>query len=292
LINKGEKSVDYRNWPENDGTPHPNANEKVKPHNNFVRRFMWPIIAIVSILLVLFLAYSNISMRLDHSTAIAPIPTHRSSQQTPASAIATTALPATPTPDTPTPALTSTVSVQAGLPCKVNLSTWADGSSDWKILNGILLNDGSNTSWNDQGPTIVAPCQPGNTTNYAVEAQIQVTSSTNNPCFGITLRGTPSSNGWQGYEAGVGDCSYNGLNVAYISGPGYSSDQQGKNATFDPTTTKHTYRIEARNNTITFFIDGNQLLTMTDNRYLTGAEVGLWSQNTQLQVFSLQVTAL
>ena len=285
--------MDYRNWPGNDETP-PHTEGKVTPRKSFVRRFIWQIIAIVSVMLVIILAYSNITMRtVSKNTAVVPVATSQSGQQTP------TAIPAAPTP-TPTdttnannlstPTTTPLVPVQTGLPCKVNLSTWTDGSADWKILNGILLNDGTG-NWDNQGPTIVAPCQLGSTANYAVEAQIQVVSTGNNPCFGITVRGTPSGNSWQGYKAGVGDCS-NGLSIARISGSDYNYDQQKKDATFDPTTTKHTYRVEARNNTITFFIDGGQILTMNDNRYLTGAEVGLWSQGAQLEVFSLQVIAL
>jgi hypothetical protein len=286
--------MDYRNYPDNDGIP-PNTQGKVTPRKSFVRRFIWQIIAIVSVVLVIFLAYSNISMRFaPKNTAVVPVPTSQSGPQTP------TAIPATPTPtptdttnatNTSTPVSTAAVPVQTGLPCKVDLSTWTDGSGDWKILNGALLNDGTG-NWDNQGPTIVAPCQLGSTTNYAVEAQIQVVSTGNNPCFGITVRGTPSSNGWQGYKAGVGDCGYYGLSSAYIGGSSYNNDQAEKSATFNPTTTKHTYRVEARNNTITFFIDGGQILTMNDNRYLTGAEVGLWSQGTQLDVFSLQVVAL
>ncbi|HEU5228002.1 MAG TPA: hypothetical protein VFU49_09345, partial [Ktedonobacteraceae bacterium] len=80
--------------------------------------------------------------------------------------------------------------------------------------------------------------------------------------------------------------------IARISGPDYFYDQQKRDATFDPTTVKHTYRVEARDATITFFVDGGQILTLPDNRYLAGAEVGLWSQDTQLQVFSFQVVAL
>jgi hypothetical protein len=285
--------MDYRNWPpDNDGIP-PNTPEKVTPRKSFVRRFIWQIVAIVSVVLVIFLAYSNITMRFaPKNTAVVPVPTSQSGQQTP------TAIPATPTPTTDTtnannsstPTTTPIVPVQTGLPCKVNLSTWTDGSADWKILNSTLLNDGTG-NWNNQGPTIVTPCQLGSTANYAVEAQIQVVSTSSYPCFGITVRGTPLSNSWQGYKAGVGNCS-NGLSIARISGSDYNYDQAKKDATFDPTTTKHTYRVEARNNTITFFIDGGQILTMNDNRYLTGAEVGLWSQGTQLEVFSLQVVAL
>jgi len=289
LKDEGEKSMDYQNWPNNDETAHTEG--KAKPRKSFIRRYAWQIAAIVCALLVIWLAYANISMRFGQSAATAPTPTPSNSQSAPVAAATATPTPTPAIGATDTPTLTTTVPIQSGLPCKVNLSTWTDGSSDWKILNSALLNDGSNNNWDDKRPTIVAPCQLGNTSNYAVEVQIQVTSSNNYPCFGITLRGTPLSNDWQGYKAGVGDC-FNGLNIARISGPDYSNDQQKKDATFDPTTTKHTYRVEARGNIITFFIDGGQILTMTDNRYLTGAEVGLWSKNTQLQVFSFQVTAL
>src|SRR5438132_6829513 len=44
--------------------------------------------------------------------------------------------------------------------------------SGWKLLNGVLLNDGSNGGYNGR-PTLVAPasCQP-KTADYAVEAKI------------------------------------------------------------------------------------------------------------------------
>ena|SRR2546421_10071481 len=47
-----------------------------------------------------------------------------------------------------------------------------------------------------------------------------------------------------------------------------------------------------KDNTIKFFIDGGLVLSLTDNRYLTGSEVGLWCQNVQLEVSSFKVTAL
>ncbi|MBV9228477.1 MAG: hypothetical protein JOZ18_04115 [Chloroflexi bacterium] len=279
--------MDYRNWPNDEEMQH--TREKIPLRKSFVRRFIWQIIAIVSTVLVVVLAYTNITMLLNRHTISTPVSTS-SARQTPTTPV-TGAAPTTVPTATSTPALTPTVAVHVGLPCNVNLSTWTDGSADWKILNGVLLNDASNGNWNGgDGPTIVAPCQLGNAANYAVESQIQVTSSNYGACFGITVRGTPSSNGWQGYKAGVGDCGH--LDKVRISGPDYSYDQQAKEASFDPTTTKHTYRVEVRNNTVTFFIDGGQILTMTDNRYLTGAEVGLWCKNVQLQVFSFQVTAL
>jgi len=152
------------------------------------------------------------------------------------------------------------------------------------VHNGILFNDGSSGSNN--GPTIIAPCQPG-TTNYAVEAKIQVTNQSSN-CFGIVFRGSSTPNGWQGYHAGI--C---GLNTAYISA--YGDSNALTQAPFTPGTAAHTYRAEVKDNTLKFFIDGNLVDTTTDTRLLTtetGEGVGLYSQNVQLQVSSFQVTAL
>src|SRR5205085_3481644 len=85
-----------------------------------------------------------------------------------------------------TAAAAPTSQTASGLPCIVDISTWTGGSPDWVVHNGILYNDGSSGSNN--GPTIIAPCQPG-TTNYAVQAKIQVTNQSGG-CFGLVLRGS------------------------------------------------------------------------------------------------------
>lgn len=223
------------------------------------------------------------------SPTATPIPTATQPAATPTTA--PTATSTTQPAASPTAQNTPTAVTQSGLPCTVDIGTWAGGSSDWKILNGTLLNDGTNNNYStDSGPTIVAPCQLGNTSNYTVEAKIQVISVGYSPCFGITVRGTPSTNNWQGYSAGVGNCGYE-LSTAYVGGPDYSNDQAGVSAAFDPGKNVHTYRVEVNNNVITFYVDGSLLLTLTDNRYLTGAQVGLWDQDVQLQVTSFSVTA-
>jgi hypothetical protein len=55
---------------------------------------------------------------------------------------------------------------------------------------------------------------------------------------------------------------------------------------------QHTYRVEAKDNVIKFFVDGGLLITLTDNLYLTGSQVGLWCFGVQLSVFSFQVMSL
>ncbi len=182
------------------------------------------------------------------------------------------------------------------LPCTLNLRTWTDGSSDWKILNGVLLNDGTKEWDGKSGPTIVAPCDVSSaaqwsSTNVAVETKIRVTGAQDNACFGITVRGNSTLNGWQGYKAGVGNC-LGGLDGARVSGQDYLSDSQAKDASFNPGTTIHTYRVEVEDTTMKFSIDGRLVLNVTDTRYLTGSEIGLWCQNVQLSVTSFKVTSL
>src|SRR5438270_519810 len=70
-----------------------------------------------------------------------------------------------------------------------NWNGWT-GTSDWKIFNGMLLNDGTNYCCGSQ-PTITAPYQVQGIANYAVEVIIQVNSYPQDytACFDITLRG-------------------------------------------------------------------------------------------------------
>jgi len=250
------------------------------------RRHKWQIIAIGSLLLTLVFAFTTILLAVNRSNGTAiTAPAIADTRQTNATSLTTTQI-------TPTQAIGSIPLPPTGgsLPCIVNVGTWTAGSSAWKVLNGVLLNDGSQRWDYNSGPTIVAPCQLGTIANYAVETKIQVVSSQSDPCFGITVRGNPLSSGWQGYKAGLGNCG--SLGSAQISGPDYFYDSQIKKASFDPGNTVHTYRVEVSGNIIKFLIDGGLILDMTDNRYLTGSEVGLWSQDTQLEVSSFQVTAL
>ena len=269
------------------GEEHFYNSQKLEPVRPFWRRYLWQIVASVALILVLILASTTIVLLTRPSqSSSANAHTTQVSTALPTQ-IATAAAPTTSTSNataTVIPAAaTPTSQVASGLPCNVDISTWKGGSPDWVVHNGILFNDGSNGS--DNGPTIIAPCQPG-VTNYAVQARIQVTGQSGN-CFGLVFRGSSTQNGWQGYKAAI--CG----NTAYISAYGdYNALTQ---APFTPGTTAHTYRVEVKDNTIKFFIDGNLVDTTTDNRLLTtenGEGAGLYSQNVQLQVTSFQAMAL
>jgi hypothetical protein len=206
-------------------------------------------------------------------------------------ATATTGPAATIAPTATTaPTATATPAPKPGdLLCNVDIGTWSGGSSDWKLLNGRLLNDGSLDNDGGDGPTKVAPCQLGNITNYAVETKIQVTEALFGwSTFGITVRGTPSSGGWHGYAACIaaGYSCGDGASLGAVNGNNFAS------VSFSAGTDVHTYRVEVKDNVINFLIDGGLVVTLTDNEFLTGSQVGLWCRNMQLEVFSFQVFAL
>lgn len=173
------------------------------------------------------------------------------------------------------------------------LNGWA-GSADWKVLNGVLLNDGTNSNYSP-GPTMVPAYQLEGIADYAMEVKVQVTSYQNNysPFFGFALRGTTVSGNWQGYEIGIGylDAQNNGglCNARIIT-----SDFNNPlgNTPYDPGKGLHTYRFEAKGNKLKFFVNGGNILEVTDNLYLTGPQLGIWCYRAELSVTAFRIIAL
>jgi hypothetical protein len=157
------------------------------------------------------------------------------------------------------------------------LNGWA-GSADWKWVAGMLVDDGTGN-----GNIIVPPFQAA-VPDYAVETQIQIVST--GCCghsFGPVLRGDGKSNDTN-YRGAMVD---GGSSARILRGGDTLASKDfsaGKNA--------HTYRIEAKGNTLKYSIDGAVVLEATDNRFLTGGQVGIWVYGDQLNVRSFQVVAL
>ncbi len=188
-----------------------------------------------------------------------------------------------------TPMATPTASV---LPYQADWSSgmggWT-GSKDWAVVNGMLVNDG--THGGSATMTVAAPELFTGISDYAVEADIQVLrADVYMPSFGYVIRATTDSNGY-------------GVGFHYESGPGYNYDsaviwqaQSGAPGTiakklFNPSNAWHHYLARVKGNTISEEIDGSVILNATDNTYLTGGRIGLWSDRAQVQVKNLRVTA-
>lgn len=184
---------------------------------------------------------------------------------------------------TPAPPAPGTVLYQA------NWSGGADGwaaSTPWAVVNGNLLNDGS------QQTPILAPYQPV-TANYAVEATIQVVSQNSSPTFGVFARGSASESlGYVGGIVGYLDADgYNdsaGISVDSI----YCPNTPSQCIAFNPGSGWHTYRLEVSGNTVKLYVDGGILLQMTDNSHLDAGQMGLFCSDAQIAVSSFKVTAL
>ena len=177
------------------------------------------------------------------------------------------------------------------------LNGWT-GSSQWKVLNGKLLSDGMNT-----GPgfnvapsgsdSIMSPsCQPS-TTNYAVEAKMQILDSPNTCYLAIRGRVQPVGSGYGGYFVGFDSYFGDATIIPFFPSP---SPRDGfwptKSRIYNPGLTEHLYRAEFQDNRVTLKIDNQVVLQATDNRFLTTGEVGLENGGCQISVSSFEVITL
>ncbi|MDQ2830362.1 MAG: hypothetical protein M3Y74_15115 [Chloroflexota bacterium] len=151
------------------------------------------------------------------------------------------------------------------------------GSSAWKHVNGMLVNDGS------QKDTIIAPYHPGHIANYAVVAEVQMPGQCNDD-IGILARFISS----QGYWGGIHCLDF----AAIWAGNFPWDDNRLINQNYALDQDWHTFRLEVQGNTVKFLIDGATLAQTTDNRYLDGRGVGVFSLGTQIDIRSFKVIAL
>lgn len=243
----------------------------------------------VGILLGAFFLGNVSSLIANNGTDVGLTPTTKS-QQTGTGSSSTQSSPTQPPSQNPSPAPSGTLPYQAD-------SSWSgwNGTKDWKVNGGLLLNDGTYAEYN-ANPTIVAPTQLS-TADYAVDLQMQVVSAfrtgTIYPCFYVAIRGTSSSNGWQGYAAVVCANLGHGPAVQIVAVDSTNNVFDVLTTTpFDPQSAWHDYRVEAKGTSIKFFVDGGLLLSADDSRYLNAGQVGLWSEYMQVKLSSFKITAL
>jgi len=158
------------------------------------------------------------------------------------------------------------------------LSGW-NASTEWKVLDNLLLNDGSRRigccvhSLKD-APTIRVPYRPP-TRDYAAEAEMQTarTNWTVISSFGLMVRNN--------YAAGFNyDTLFMDVGDKRVKLPNFNPEQW------------HTYRLEATGNTVRFLVDGTLVGEAIDNRHLEPGQVGFWSFGVQTSIRSLKVLAL
>ncbi len=165
------------------------------------------------------------------------------------------------------------------------------GSSEWKVVNGQLVSDGTISDYPATGhDAVMAPYQPS-TANYAIEAKIQIINSLNKCRFGIRGRVQAGDSFLTGYSIGV-DTEQGGILIG--SFPSHSFDWLAKLASkiYTPDLAWHTYRAAFKDNQISLFIDGNDVLQVTDNTYVNSGQIGLGNSTCQINVSSFKVIQL
>jgi serine/threonine protein kinase len=246
------------------------------------------LLAIILILLVVLvpaiLKNNNTGTGGVQSTATSA-PTQSSQTTTPPITTTSTQAAQATTPLPTTPPQTSSGQTLYSANWSSGLGDWT-GAAQWKwIQKGQIGSDGTSTD----NFLLLSSYHPS-TPNYAVEAQIQLVRYTSSYYgdFGILVR---TDAGGNGYYASVDQT--NGLIIALMDGS--NQDNYGANLnqnSYTPDTKYHTYRIEVKTNTITLFLDGQQIGQATDNTYLDARQVGLRAYNAEINVTSFKVFAL
>lgn len=127
--------------------------------------------------------------------------------------------------------------------------------------------------------SITAPFTP-TTSNYAIEAEIQVVTVGGCSSFGLVGRAT---NG-QGEQMGVNFCECHCIS--------FWDRDDIPHYNYDPGTSWHTYRFELKGTSMNFFIDNTKITNAVDNRFTTPGSVGLWCDQMAINVRSYTVYTL
>lgn len=164
------------------------------------------------------------------------------------------------------------------------------GTADWRISNGMLVNDGTNSDDLETSPTLTGPLTLSQYPNYTLTASIAVIHQGFDPGFGMFIRYTAPD---QGYIVGLND-GYNAGNpdmrdICVTRADSFYAPIT--NVPFTPDSRFHTYRIQVLGGKIVVSVDGVTYATVTDSAYASGASIGLWDKDVQLQVRSLAVVA-
>ncbi len=205
---------------------------------------------------------------------------------TPSPIIAPTAIPTTG------PAAPGTILYSANWSSGMN--GWT-GSSQWAVVNGMLLDNGSGGAGGFNDVATFPPYQPSSP-DYSVEARIRLVGDSGvTGEFGLFARMT--DDGLSAYSGCVDNIwaqkPYSGqaeIHTGYAEP--YPSDILTAHA-FTPASDWHIYRLTVKANHIVLYIDGNSVLQTDNNTYLSAGTLGIEAWNgLQVEVSSFQVIAM
>ena len=229
------------------------------------------------------------------------IPATFTPSSTPTATIAPTPSPTTvPTPSPTTVPTPSPTTVQVPTPTPVPLgplwyqANWStgmngwNGSSQWKTLQGMLINDAG-------GGSILAPYNPSSA-DYAIQAQIMLISQpASYTDFGLVVRYIVGNNQpYEDYEGLFSGENPMDASIKYVQDAG-GGDEYLTNINDVPYNMDnqwHTYLMIVNGNQIKLYIDNYLSLSAVDNRIATSGRVGIQAGGLQIQVRSFSVYGL
>lgn len=197
--------------------------------------------------------------------------------------------------NTPLPTATST---PPGPPCNPGAvcytADWSHGinswgaSGDWKVSNGLLVNDGSNLNDCHNTPTLTLPYQP-TTSNYSIVVQAQFPNlSGSNSCFTMFARAGQTNGQPRSYFAFVGGNGSESICVLNSDNCG-----NGSKCCYAAGSAWHTYTLNVKDTNLNLYIDGG-LVVSTHDATLLGVmgQIGLANDNDLLYIRSIVVKGL
>ena len=154
-----------------------------------------------------------------------------------------------------------------------------DPAPGWEVFASQLLADGTT------GASLAAPYDLGNTTDYAVEAEVRLApADCGGRPFGVFAGSAARGTSWAGP-----DCAGS---VGIWGGDGPTPGAAEAVAPFAPGGGWHTYRLEARGTHLRLLVDGAVLLETHGARVLGGGRVGVFSDGEQVTVRRFAVIRL
>ena len=174
---------------------------------------------------------------------------------------------------------------------------WLTTGGTWTAQRGVLSFGGTSQS------SILAPFRLKRS-SYAIVARMKLIRYRGDGVyvansFGILFRAQRPSGHL--FAAGLGSgifetasetgVTYTAAIITEAAKP-VQDESTGNYFAFQLTPGWHTYRVEVRSNDIQLYLDGQQLVEVTDNRFDSANMVGLFSSRTQFQVSSYKVVSL
>lgn len=156
------------------------------------------------------------------------------------------------------------------------------GDETWKVIDGMLINTGESDR-----AVIRAPYRPGDhgIMNYAIEVEIQAIGE---------YCGTYGAFGRTGYWGGIRFTACYGPNQSAFIAKDFPNGLETTDlqlSSFNPGNDWHLYRLEMKGNNLQLFVDGRPMVEVTDNSFLEGGDIGLWSDSVQLSIRNFKVIA-